>query len=113
MKLALILMSLALVSFVYFYWVRPTLAVLPHFKEMYDDANGFWQNLWVKVRAYWDLIVSGLLIVGPELPDLLSAISGADLESFIPSATAKAITTIAGLSSMLIRAFVMRQTAAK
>ena len=112
LKLILILGALAAIGFVYVRTIRPTLHALPHMKAMYDRADGFWQNLWVKARAYWDLLVSGSLVVLPQLPDLLSQISGTDLDALIPSDTAKAVTAAFGIASILIRAFIMRQTAA-
>lgn len=108
----LILVSLALISAltIYIVWIRPTIRNLPHIKDALDQADTFWSKVLVWFRVQWDAVVGFLLIMLPEVPDLIQQLTELDLSAFIPSDTAKTITAILGVISLAARAFVLRKT---
>ncbi|WP_445222269.1 hypothetical protein ACKWRH_21680 [Bradyrhizobium sp. Pa8] len=95
---------------VYVVWVRPKIRNLPHIKEMYDQADGLWQRLLVWVRVQWDAIVASILMVWPQLPDILQQISGADMSALIPTETTKVINQVIGLILIVLRVLNLRAT---
>lgn len=110
MRLALVLAALAAAITIYLLWIRPSIRNLPHIKGFYDDADTFWQKVMIWLRVQWDMIVAGALIGLPEIPDLLQQLTAFDLSSFIPSDTAKTITTLLGIAALLAKAFILKRT---
>lgn len=109
-KLALNLLPIVVVGFVYIYWIRPTIRNLPHIREFYDNADGFWQKLLVGIRVQWDGLVGAFLILWPQLPDLLQQVSGLDMSALIPSDWTKIINQGIGLMLVVLRAMNLAAT---
>lgn len=102
------LLTIALTS--YAIWLRPALQRLPHLQVAYILANGFWQRLWVRLRAWWDMIMAAGLIILPEVPNLIDSITGVDLSDYFPPGAWKVITQLLGVSALLLRVFLQKKT---
>lgn len=95
---------------VYAVWIRPKIRNLPHIKEMYDSADSFWQKLLIWVRVQWDAIVAAVLMIWPQLPDLLQQVSGADMSALIPTETTKVVNQVIGLALIVLRVLNLKAT---
>lgn len=95
---------------VYAVWIRPKIRNLPHIKEMYDQADSLWQRLLVWVREKWDAIVAVILMVWPQLPEILQQVSTADMSALIPTETTKVINQVIGLALIVLRAMNLKAT---
>ena len=95
---------------IYVVCIRPTIRNLPHIQGLYDQADTFWQRLGARMRAQWDIIVSTVLIVLPELPGLLQQIQGADMSAFVPGDKVKMINQGIGLALIILRAVNLKKT---
>lgn len=97
---------------IYVLWIRPNIRNLPHIKELYDSADSFWQRLWARMRAAWDLIVALAMIGIPEVLDLLSQFQALDLSAFVPGEWAKLINQSIGFLIIVLRAINLIKTKA-
>ncbi len=104
------LVSLAAILTVYVKWVRPTLAGLPHLSGLYAEANGFWAKVLAWLRVKWDMVLAGAMVVGPMIPDILTQFQMVDLSNWVATETAKTVMALIGISQIVMRAFVLRQT---
>jgi hypothetical protein len=95
---------------IYVVWIRPTIRNLPHIATFYDEADTFWSRVMIWMRTQWDILVSGLLIIWPQIPDILQALMTADMSAFIPTETTKLINQVIGVLLILLRAFNIKKT---
>lgn len=110
MKLLLSVGLLAAVVTAYVLWVRPHLSNLPHLKELYGSADTFWDKVLVRVRAWWDVLVSAALVALPEVVDLLAQVQTIDLSAFLPGEGAKTTMQVIGIVLIVLRGFVLKRT---
>jgi hypothetical protein len=104
LKLALHASLIVAAIAVYAVWIRPKIRNLPHIKDFYDEVDSRWQRLLLWVRVQWDAIVAAVLMIWPQLPDLLQQISGTDMSALIPTETTKIINQVIGLILIVLRA---------
>ena len=101
---------LILAIVIYVKWIRPTIRNLPHIKNFYDETDSIWQHAFLWVRVQWDAIVSCLLIVWPQVPDILQQISGTDMSALIPTTTTKVINQVIGVTLIAFKALTLART---
>lgn len=104
------LSSFAIILTVYLVWIRPTIRNLPHIKEFYDHADTFWDRVKLWVRTQWDLIVGTVLLIIPQLPDILQQLASVDMSAFVMSETQKAIQSGIAIALILLRAINLKRT---
>lgn len=86
----------------YYFVIRPRLRVT--FSDTYAYIDGFWRRVWARFYAFRSFFVATLGTVMVALPDLLTAVSGADL-SFLPQPWPGYVGTGTAIALTLIRAF--------
>lgn len=102
--------ALAIGGGVYWFWLRPTLHAMPNLQIAYDYADGFWQKLAVRLRAWWDMLISSALIILPEVPNALASLGAADLTEWFPEGSWKRISQLLGVAAIILRTVVVRST---
>jgi hypothetical protein len=105
MSLLLTLVALAAAVFSYVKWGRPLAAkAYPDFYSNLDAIEaGLLTRACAKARKFWEVTVGIALIVGPEVPDVLTELGSVDLTGILPDETVKLISKVVGLALVAIR----------
>lgn len=89
----------------YYLYLRPVLHALPMFKRFYDEADGFWQTVWVfcgkSVTMLWAYSLQLLSWVLQSIDPIASALGDPDLRQQITEGI-KADPKVIGYITMAI-----------